>query len=165
MITGFVGTFRVKLRSNQPKRPLLKENAQHTPVLVVRSTNHLRMSKSETSSHHVVSGLNSSRSGTLPVLEQLKTGSQVIVGNHRVEIVKYLAEGGFAHIYVVRFIEYANELEQVPTIKLEVGDLACLKRVLVTDENGLNEMRNEVSVMKQLSGCPNIVQYLSLIHI
>ncbi|SCU80343.1 LADA_0B06722g1_1 [Lachancea dasiensis] len=117
------------------------------------------MSKSEPSSHDLASGVNSSRSGTFPPMEQLKTGVQVIVGNHRVEVVKYLAEGGFAQIYVVRFIEYANELERQPSVPLTVGHLACLKRVLVTDENGLNEMRNEVGVMKQLSGSANIVQY------
>ncbi|SCU78457.1 LANO_0A03070g1_1 [Lachancea nothofagi CBS 11611] len=117
------------------------------------------MSKSESSSHELASGVNSNRSGILPGLEQLKTGSQVIVGNHRVEIVSYLAEGGFAQIYVVKFVEYANELEKQPSVTLALDQLACLKRVLVTDENGLNEMRNEVSVMKQLSGSPNVVQY------
>ncbi|SCV03860.1 LAME_0H13806g1_1 [Lachancea meyersii CBS 8951] len=117
------------------------------------------MSKSESSSQEVAGGASTSRSATVPVLEQLKTGSQVIVGNHRVEIVGYLAEGGFAQIYIVKFVEYANELEKQPAIALAMGEVACLKRVLVTDENGLNEMRNEVSVMKQLSGSANVVQY------
>ncbi|CEP61178.1 serine/threonine protein kinase AKL1 LALA0_S02e08460g [Lachancea lanzarotensis] len=117
------------------------------------------MSKSEPSSQELPNGTSTSRSATVPVLEQLQTGAQVIVGNHRVEIIGYLAEGGFAQIYVVQFVEYANELEKQPAITLAVGERACLKRVLVTDENGLNEMRNEVSVMKQLSGRPNVVQY------
>ncbi|SCU91733.1 LAFA_0F05468g1_1 [Lachancea sp. 'fantastica'] len=117
------------------------------------------MSKSEPPSQELPNGTTTSRSATVPVLEQLQTGAQVIVGNHRVEIIGYLAEGGFAQIYVVKFVEYANELEKQPAITLAVGERACLKRVLVTDENGLNEMRNEVSVMKQLSGSPNVVQY------
>lgn len=100
----------------------------------------------------------SASSSASPTLEKLAPGTLITVGSHKVEIVKYLAEGGFAHIYVVKFVEFSNELE-TPSSSLKEGDLACLKRVLVTDENGLNELRNEVEVMKQLKNGDNIVQY------
>ena len=85
----------------------------------------------------------------------------VTVGTRKVEVVKYLAEGGFAQIYEVKFVENLNEFENKnnSNIALNIGDSACLKRVLVPDENGLNEMRNEVEVMEKLQNCPNIVQY------
>lgn len=92
-------------------------------------------------------------------MERFLPGTIVSVGTHRVEVVNYLAEGGFAQIYVVKFLEYLNEFENKPKVPMKVGDVACLKRVLVQDENGLSEMRNEVEVMKQLMGAKNIVQY------
>ncbi|CCF55543.1 hypothetical protein KAFR_0A01040 [Kazachstania africana CBS 2517] len=103
--------------------------------------------------------------------EKFNPGAVVAVGRHKVEIIKYLAEGGFAQIYSVNFIEYLNEFSNEPDstedsnidefqqFKLEPGNLACLKRVMVPDENGLNELRNEVNVMRKLKGTPNIVQY------
>lgn len=111
----------------------------------------------------VVPSISTTRSTTASmsahtVLEKLSPGTLVVVGSHKVEIIKYLTEGGFAHIYMVEFKEFANELER-PTSSLSPGDLTCLKRVIVTDENGLNELRNEVEVMKQLRGSQNIVQY------
>lgn len=89
-------------------------------------------------------------------VERFQPGAIVSVGSHKVEIVNYLTDGGFAQIYVVKFLEYLNEFDKTP---LKAGEIACLKRVLVQDENGLSEMRNEVEVMKQLMGAKNIVQY------
>lgn len=94
-----------------------------------------------------------------PAVERYTPGHIVCVGTHKVEVVNYLAEGGFAQIYVVKFLEYLNEFDNTASVPLKIGDVACLKRVLVQDENGLNEMRNEVEVMKKLKGAPNIVQY------
>ncbi|SMN21294.1 similar to Saccharomyces cerevisiae YBR059C AKL1 Ser-Thr protein kinase, member (with Ark1p and Prk1p) of the Ark kinase family [Maudiozyma saulgeensis] len=103
-----------------------------------------------------------------PDFEKFKPGHIVNVGSHKVEIVAYFAEGGFAQIYTVKFIELLNELDILnndnDTKKknnntLNVGDIACLKRVKVNDDNGLNEMKNEIDVMKKLSGSSNIVQY------
>ncbi|CCE61479.1 hypothetical protein TPHA_0A04030 [Tetrapisispora phaffii CBS 4417] len=98
-------------------------------------------------------------------IEKYKQGTILTVGIRRIEILKYLTEGGFAQIYTVRFIEYLNEFDNDDaendnnSRNLKIGDVACLKRVLVPDENGLSEMRNEVDVMKKLVNCPNIVQY------
>ncbi|CAL9736094.1 serine/threonine-protein kinase Akl1p [Monosporozyma servazzii] len=93
-------------------------------------------------------------------VEKYPTGHTVAVGSHKVEVVRYLTEGGFAQIYVVKFIELLNEFNaNAHNSELKVGDLACLKRVMVHDENGLNEMRNEVDVMKLLKDKANVVQY------
>lgn len=90
----------------------------------------------------------------------LSPNTQVVVGTHKCEIIEHLAEGGFAHIYKVKFLELTNEMDAgIETRLLKAGDVACLKRVIVPDENGLNELRNEVETMKQLRGSPNIVQY------
>lgn len=108
-----------------------------------------------------------SGSGILnPNFEKFNPGHVVNVGSHKVEIVQYLAEGGFAQIYTVKFIELLNEFDILSSDKssnndkrLNVGEIACLKRVKVNDETGLEEMKNEIDVMKRLSGSPNIVQY------
>lgn len=93
--------------------------------------------------------------------DKFNPGKLVSVGKHQVEIVNYIAEGGFAQIYSVKFVEYLNEFGKDTNIatSLKIGDVACLKRVIVHDENGLNELRNEVEIMKKLKGSPNIIQY------
>ncbi|KAL3228945.1 Serine/threonine-protein kinase AKL1 [Nakaseomyces bracarensis] len=95
-----------------------------------------------------------------PTAEKYAVGKEIAVGAHKVQIMSYLAEGGFAQIYVVKFMELLNEFESLGTGScLKVGDVACLKRVTVNDEDGLNEMRNEVEVMKKLKGAHNVVEY------
>ena len=44
-----------------------------------------------------------------PAVERYTPGHIVCVGTHKVEVVNYLAEGGFAQIYVVKFLEYLND--------------------------------------------------------
>lgn len=78
-----------------------------------------------------------------PAVERYTPGHIVCVGTHKVEVVNYLAEGGFAQIYVVKFLEYLKEFDNTASVPLKIGDVACLKRVLVQDENGLNEMRKK----------------------
>ena len=65
------------------------------------------------------------------------------------EIVKYISEGGFAHVYTVR-VEPA----------LPGQPVACLKRVAVPDKVYLNLLRAEVEAMQRLKGYSNIVQYV-----
>ena len=81
-------------------------------------------------------------------LPKLPEGTVLQVGKHKVTVVKYLSEGGFAHIYKVTIDPLENE-----------SDIACLKRVIVPDKNGLNELRKEVDVMKTLRHSRNIVKY------
>lgn len=74
-------------------------------------------------------------------------GTKVQVGSHRVVIEKYLSEGGFAHVYVVRLSGASNET-------------AVLKRVAVPDKDALASMRTEVDTMKKLKGHKHIVMYI-----
>jgi AP2-associated kinase len=76
-------------------------------------------------------------------------GTKVQVGQHRVIIEKYLSEGGFAHVYLVR----------VPRSDSKY-DSAVLKRVAVPDKERLANMRTEVETMKKLKGHRKIVTYI-----
>lgn len=76
-------------------------------------------------------------------------GTKVQVGSHRVVIEKYLSEGGFAHVYVVRVPQDGNKHE-----------IAVLKRVAVPDKDHLANMRTEVETMKKLKGHTKIVSYM-----
>ncbi|KAI5288354.1 hypothetical protein KEM54_005270 [Ascosphaera aggregata] len=76
-------------------------------------------------------------------------GTKVQVGSHRVIVERYLSEGGFAHVYVVR-------------LPSPIGgtDLAVLKRVAVPNKAALANMRTEVETMKKLRGHRHIVTYI-----
>ncbi|KAJ5818647.1 hypothetical protein N7474_004238 [Penicillium riverlandense] len=76
-------------------------------------------------------------------------GTKVQVGSHRVVVEKYLSEGGFAHVYVVRLPKGAKGSET-----------AVLKRVAVPDKAALANMRTEVETMKKLKGHRHIVTYI-----
>ncbi|KAK7205167.1 hypothetical protein BZA70DRAFT_175345 [Myxozyma melibiosi] len=76
-------------------------------------------------------------------------GTPLVVGSHNVVIERYLSEGGFAHVYVVR-LEHS----------IHGTDLAVLKRVAVPDKESLNVLRIEVDTMKRLRGHPNAVTYI-----
>ncbi|KAK4548635.1 hypothetical protein LTR36_009546 [Oleoguttula mirabilis] len=76
-------------------------------------------------------------------------GTKVQVGSHRVTIEKYLSEGGFAHVYVVRIPRDAGKHET-----------AVLKRVAVPDKDHLASMRTEVETMKKLKGHTKVVTYM-----
>ncbi|KAJ4304342.1 Ark- serine/threonine protein kinase [Collariella sp. IMI 366227] len=76
-------------------------------------------------------------------------GTKIQVGNHRVVIQKYLSEGGFAHVYLVKLPSPVHGTEQ-----------AVLKRVAVPDKESLRAMRTEVETMKRLKGHRAIVTYI-----
>ncbi|KAF2486612.1 hypothetical protein BDY17DRAFT_291780 [Neohortaea acidophila] len=76
-------------------------------------------------------------------------GTKVQVGNQRVIIEKYLSEGGFAHVYIVRIPREGHKHE-----------LAVLKRVAVPDREQLAYMRTEVETMKKLQGHKHVVKYM-----
>ena len=76
-------------------------------------------------------------------------GTKVQVGSLRVIIEKYLSEGGFAHVYVVRLPKPIDGEER-----------AVLKRVAVPDKEHLANMRTEVDTMKRLRGQKPIVRYM-----
>ncbi|GMF60326.1 unnamed protein product [[Candida] boidinii] len=81
-------------------------------------------------------------------LEKLPPDTLLTVGRHQVKIVKYLSEGGFAHIYIVKINPSENN-----------SDIACLKRVIVPNKEGLNQLRAEVEVMQRLATCDQVVKY------
>ncbi|KAJ3342131.1 hypothetical protein HDU93_003347 [Gonapodya sp. JEL0774] len=66
------------------------------------------------------------------------------VGSASVRVERHLAEGGFAHVYLVSNPE---------------GSPAVLKRVVVPDEERLNEVKTELGVLKQVNGRKNIVTF------
>ncbi|KAL8671505.1 MAG: hypothetical protein Q9168_003997 [Polycauliona sp. 1 TL-2023] len=76
-------------------------------------------------------------------------GTKVQVGGHRVVIVRYLSEGGFAHVYLVRLPK-----------PIDGDDGAVLKRVAVPDKEALASMRTEVETMKKLRCQRYIVTYI-----
>ncbi|KJZ73249.1 hypothetical protein HIM_07446 [Hirsutella minnesotensis 3608] len=76
-------------------------------------------------------------------------GTKIQVGSHRVVIQKYLSEGGFAHVYLVKMPKPVDDT-----------DLAVLKRVAVPDKDALRNMRTEVETMKRLKGHRPIVTYI-----
>lgn len=76
-------------------------------------------------------------------------GTKIQCGNHRVVIQKYLSEGGFAHVYLVKLPSPVNGTDQ-----------AVLKRVAVPDKESLRGMRTEVETMKRLKGHKAIVTYI-----
>ena len=63
-------------------------------------------------------------------------------------IERYLSEGGFAHVYLVK-------------LPKPIGgeDIAVLKRVAVPDKEALANMRTEIETMKKLRGHSKIVTY------
>lgn len=77
------------------------------------------------------------------------SGTKIQVGGHRVVVQKYLSEGGFAHVYLVRLPK-----------PIDGTDLAVLKRVAVPDKEALRGMRTEVETMKRLKGHRPIVTYI-----
>ncbi|KAF3937067.1 hypothetical protein ABW19_dt0202957 [Dactylella cylindrospora] len=76
-------------------------------------------------------------------------GTKIRVGSHNCVVERYLSEGGFAHVYVVR-------IDQV----VDGTDVAVLKRVAVPDKEALANMRTEVDTMKRLKGHRHIVKYI-----
>ncbi|KAK6331105.1 hypothetical protein TWF696_003176 [Orbilia brochopaga] len=76
-------------------------------------------------------------------------GTKIRVGSHTCVVERYLSEGGFAHVYVVK-------IDQI----VDGTDVAVLKRVAVPDKEALANMRTEVDTMKRLKGHRHIVKYI-----
>lgn len=97
-----------------------------------------------------------------PKLEKLVSGSILHVGNHVVEIMNYLAEGGFSQIYKCKFVSYLNEAN-VNGELLTTDDYICLKRVICQNQQSLSELQLEVEVMKKFNSCDRIVNFFDSI--
>ncbi|XP_038056283.1 cyclin-G-associated kinase-like isoform X2 [Patiria miniata] len=73
-------------------------------------------------------------------------GSQVELGDTKLRVKKVIAEGGFAFVFV------ATDSS---------GKEYALKRLLANDDEKSKVILQEISILKKLSGHPNIVQFLS----
>ncbi|ONM20326.1 putative serine/threonine-protein kinase [Zea mays] len=71
-------------------------------------------------------------------------GRTVDVGNVKVHVREAIAEGGFSSVYAAR--DLVNPAKQY-----------ALKRVIVQDEESLNLVQKEITVMRSLKGHPNVV--------
>lgn len=98
--------------------------------------------------HHPHAG-HPQAAAVMPPAGTFSPGTKIQVGNHRVQIQKYLSEGGFAHVYLVKMPK-----------AVDGTDLAVLKRVAVPDKEALRGMRTEVETMKRLKGHQAIVTYI-----
>ncbi|EJU02623.1 kinase-like protein, partial [Dacryopinax primogenitus] len=77
----------------------------------------------------------------------LQAGQRLKIGEYEVVVERYLAEGGYAHVYLVNTSS---------PIKGETRHV--LKRIACASDEHLREVGMEVQVMKLLRGHPNIVQ-------
>ncbi|KAI9066457.1 hypothetical protein FKP32DRAFT_1684401 [Trametes sanguinea] len=76
----------------------------------------------------------------------LVPGQSITVNKYTVTVERYLSQGGFAHIYLVRTAQPVyNTTHHV------------LKRIAVPNEAMLSEVKKEVDIMRILKGHPNIV--------
>ncbi|KAH7159898.1 hypothetical protein B0J13DRAFT_115965 [Dactylonectria estremocensis] len=99
--------------------------------------------------HHAPYGVPVPAPGSGAPAGTFAPGTKIQVGSHRVVIQKYLSEGGFAHVYLVKMPK-----------PVDGTDLAVLKRVAVPDKESLRGMRIEVETMKRLKGHRPIVTYI-----
>ncbi|KAF8910082.1 hypothetical protein CPB84DRAFT_1764569 [Gymnopilus junonius] len=79
----------------------------------------------------------------------LLPGQTISVNNYTVQVERYLSQGGFAHVYLVRTpAPVYNTTHHV------------LKRIAVASEAMLTEVKKEVDIMRLLKGHPNIVHFI-----
>ncbi|KAG5636593.1 hypothetical protein H0H81_007533 [Sphagnurus paluster] len=79
----------------------------------------------------------------------LVPGQSIAVNKFTVQVERYLSQGGFAHVYLVRTATPVyNTTHHV------------LKRIAVSNEAMLTEVKKEVDVMRLLKGHPNIVHLI-----
>ncbi|KAG6830894.1 hypothetical protein H0H92_014045 [Tricholoma furcatifolium] len=79
----------------------------------------------------------------------LVPGQSIVVNKYTVQVERYLSQGGFAHVYLVRTATPVyNTTHHV------------LKRIAVANEAMLKEVKKEVDVMRLLKGHPNIVHLI-----
>ncbi|PAV22841.1 serine threonine [Pyrrhoderma noxium] len=76
----------------------------------------------------------------------LMPGQMISVNKYNVQVEKYLSQGGFAYVYLVRTAEPVYGTTH-----------HVLKRIAVANEAMLNDVKKEVDIMRILRGHPNIV--------
>ncbi|KAJ7053987.1 hypothetical protein C8F01DRAFT_1064455 [Mycena amicta] len=79
----------------------------------------------------------------------LVPGQSISVNKYSVQVERYLSQGGFAHVYLVRTATPVyNTTHHV------------LKRIAVSNDAMLTEVKKEVDIMRLLKGHPNIVHLI-----
>ncbi|KIK70600.1 hypothetical protein GYMLUDRAFT_32645 [Collybiopsis luxurians FD-317 M1] len=79
----------------------------------------------------------------------LVPGQSISVNKYTVQVERYLSQGGFAHVYLVRTATPVyNTTHHV------------LKRIAVANEAMLTDVKKEVDIMRLLKGHPNIVHLI-----
>ncbi|KAL1951708.1 hypothetical protein VTO73DRAFT_857 [Trametes versicolor] len=73
-------------------------------------------------------------------------GQSITVNKYTVVVERYLSQGGFAHVYLVRTAQPVYNTSH-----------HVLKRIAVPNETMLSEVKKEVDIMRILKGHPNIV--------
>ncbi|KZT08782.1 uncharacterized protein LAESUDRAFT_757489 [Laetiporus sulphureus 93-53] len=76
----------------------------------------------------------------------LLPGQTIAVNRYTVQVERYLSQGGFAHVYLVKTAQPVHDTTY-----------HVLKRIAVPNEGMLTEVKKEVDVMRILRGHPNIV--------
>ncbi|KAH8094727.1 hypothetical protein BXZ70DRAFT_947290 [Cristinia sonorae] len=76
-------------------------------------------------------------------------GQTIAVNKYTVQVERYLSQGGFAHVYLVRTAQPVHGTTH-----------HVLKRIAVPNESMLTEVKKEVDIMRILKGHPNIVHLI-----
>ncbi|KAI9444633.1 hypothetical protein H4582DRAFT_1844582 [Lactarius indigo] len=79
----------------------------------------------------------------------LVPGQTISVNKYTVQVERYLSQGGFAHVYLVR----------TPTPVYGTTH-HVLKRIAVASESMLTDVKKEVDIMRILKGHPNVVHLI-----
>ncbi|KOB74354.1 Uncharacterized protein OBRU01_07417 [Operophtera brumata] len=74
-------------------------------------------------------------------------GQFVEIGNMKLRVKKVIAEGGFAFVFVAQDVSTGTEY--------------ALKRLMAADEQANKNIIQEISILKKLSGHPNIIKYIA----
>lgn len=74
-------------------------------------------------------------------------GQIVEVGNSKLRVKKVIAEGGFAFVFVAQDVASGREY--------------ALKRLMAADEDAKKNIMQEISILKKLSGHPNVIEFIS----
>ncbi|XP_050342382.1 cyclin-G-associated kinase [Nymphalis io] len=74
-------------------------------------------------------------------------GQFVEIGNMKLRVKKVIAEGGFAFVFVAQDVSSGTEY--------------ALKRLMAADEQANKNIIQEISILKKLSGHPNVIKYVA----
>ncbi|XP_028159920.1 cyclin-G-associated kinase-like [Ostrinia furnacalis] len=74
-------------------------------------------------------------------------GQFVEIGNMKLRVKKVIAEGGFAFVFVAQDVSTGTEY--------------ALKRLMAADETANKNIIQEISILKKLSGHPNVIKYIA----